>query len=167
MSDVMERPSVVPLKPPAARAPSVLEQRPILERELADLKQRIAETALAAYEGKPDGRKHLAVLHDEIRVVTFQLEVNAAAHQLAQRLDREAVANWFATLQENPKAAIEGTSRKECCRRCTEEHGCAITGGLACGHPILIGGVGPALMGNPKVRTMFKEAAAKVGRTYR
>ncbi|MEH2570259.1 hypothetical protein [Bradyrhizobium sp. AZCC 2289] len=112
MSDVMEKPKAIPRTPPAARAPGVLAQRPALERELVDLKLRIAEATLAAYEGKPDGRKNLAALHDDIRTVAAQLEGNAAAHELAQRLDRAATAAWFAALQENPKAAVEGITKK-------------------------------------------------------
>jgi hypothetical protein len=163
MGDVMDRPRTIPMKPPAARAPAVLEQRPVLERELSDLKQQIAERTLAAYEGKPDGRKNLAALHNEIHTVVCQLEGNAAAHQLARRLDREAVAAWFAVLQENPGAAIEGIEKKKCCRRCSEASGCTITGGLGCGHPVLVGTVGPALMGNPRVRAVFKAAGEKLG----
>jgi hypothetical protein len=160
----MEKPKAIPRTPPAARAPKVLEQRPVLERELADLKLKVAETALASYEGAPNGRKNLAALHDEIRNVTFQLEGNAAAHDLARRLDREAVAGWFGDLQANPEKAVEGITKKECCKRCTEQHGCTITGGLQCGHPVKVGTVGPALMGNPKVRAVFTAAAEKVGR---
>jgi hypothetical protein len=163
MSDVMERPKAIPRTPPAARAPKVLEQRPAIERELADLQARIAETTLAAYEGKPDGRKNLAALHDEIRTVTFQLEGNAAAHELALRLDREAKAGWRANIEAaNPKKMVAGITKKGCCGMCSEEHGCVITG-LQCGHPITVGSVGPRLMANPKVRALFKAAAEVLG----
>jgi hypothetical protein len=162
MSDVMDRPRTIPMKPPAARAPAVLQQRPGLERELADLKQQIGQTTLAAFEVKPDGRKNLMALAGEIHTVTFQLEAAGAAHQLAKRLDAEAVAAWFAALQDNPKAAVEGITKTECCKRCTEAHGCAITGGLQCGHPVAVGSVGPALMGNPKVRAVFVAASTKL-----
>jgi hypothetical protein len=164
MSDVMERPTKsIPRTPPAARAPKVLEQRPALERELSDLKQRIAETVLAAYEGKPDGRKNLAALHDEIRTVTFQLDGNVAAHELAQRLDGQAKAGWRADIEAaDPKKMVAGIAKKTCCRMCSFEHGCVITG-LQCGHPITVGTVGPRLMANPKVRALFKAAAEVLG----
>src|ERR1700682_2291268 len=124
----MGKHETIPTKPPAARAPAVLEQRAAIERELADLKLQTAETALAAYENKSGGRERLASLDAKIRACTFQLDCCVAAHELGFRLDAEAVAAWKADVRADPKRAIEGITEKECCRRCSAEYGCAITG---------------------------------------
>jgi hypothetical protein len=153
--------NIVPMKPPAPRAPAVLEQRPALERELADLKQQIAEIALSAYEGKAGGRENLAALDSKIRARAFQIECNGLAHALALRLDREAVAAWRANLQANPKKAVEGITKTDCCRRCSFELGCAISG-EACAHPIKVRGVSPGLRGDPKIRALFNAAAEEI-----
>jgi hypothetical protein len=153
--------NIVPMKPPAPRAPAVLEQRPALERELADLKQQIAETALAAYEGKSGGRENLAALHSAIEVCKFQIDCNQEAHALAVQNDRDAVATWRAKLQANPKQAVEGITKTDCCRRCSLELGCAISG-EACAHPIKVRGVSPGLRGDPKIRALFNAAAEEI-----
>jgi hypothetical protein len=151
----------VPMKPPAPRAPAVLEQRPALERELSDLKQQIAETALAAYEGKAGGRENLAALHSAIEVCKFQIDCNEGAHALALQIDRDAMATWRAKLQANPQKAVEGITKKDCCRRCSFELGCAISG-EACAHPIKVRGVSPGLRGDPKIRALFNAAAEEI-----
>lgn len=157
----MRKPPAVPDKPPAPRAPAVPNLRPSLERELSDLKLQIAERALAAYEQGGDGRQKLADLDAQIRAVSFQIECNAAAHQLAQRLDREAVIAWRDQVQADPKLAIEGITKDKCCRRCCEATGCIITG-EGCGHPIKVGSVGPRMMGNQVVRAVFKAAVERL-----
>jgi hypothetical protein len=145
MSDVMEKPKAIPRQPPTARAPKVLAQRPALERELADLKLQIAETTLAAYEGKPGSRDSLIALDANIRAVTLQLDSNTAAHELALRLDREAKAGWRAGIEAaDLKKMVAGITKKGCCGMCSDEHGCVITG-LQCGDPITIGTIGPRL----------------------
>jgi hypothetical protein len=153
---------IVPTEPPAPRAPAVLEQRPTLERELADLKSQIAETALAAYE-RSDGRENLAALAMKIRACEFQIECKASAHDLAIRLDRESVAAWMATVQADPKKAVEGITKDSCCRRCSADHGCVISGGGACTHPIKVGHINPGLQANAGVRDVYKAAAQKLG----
>jgi hypothetical protein len=163
MSDVMEKPKAVPTRPPAARAPKVLEQRPALERVLADLKLQIAETTLAAYEARPGSRDSLIALDANIRAVTLQLDANAAAHELALRLDREAKAGWRADIEAaDPKKMVAGITKKGCCGMCSEAHGCVITG-LQCGHPVTVGTIGPRLMADPKVKALFKAAAEVLG----
>jgi hypothetical protein len=150
-------------EPPAPRAPAVLEQRPALERELADLKQQIAETALAAYEGKSDGREKLAALDAKIRACAFQLDCNGLAHEHALRLDHQAVESWKATIQTMPpEQIIAGISVKDCARLCSEEHGCVITLGQQCGHPVKSGVLPPRLQGNPAVRRVYVAATAKL-----
>jgi hypothetical protein len=156
----VSRPTL-PAAPPAARAPSVLEQRPALERELVDLKFQIAERALAAYEGAPEGRERLAALVSDIRTIEFQIEANGLAHELAKGLDRDAAAEWRRQVEADPEQATEGITKKKCCGLCSEPTGCIITGD-ACAHPILVGGVGPRHQGNPAVRKLFAAAAKKL-----
>jgi hypothetical protein len=159
--------AIVAAEPPGPRAPSVLEQRPALERELADLKQRIAETTLAAYEGKPDGRKNLAALHDQIRIVTFQLEGSAAALELAQHLDQAALSAWKAAVQMlPPEEIVDGITKEACCRRCIG--GCAITAADPysgpCGHPVLVGALElNRYRDNPKILAIYDAACRKLG----
>jgi hypothetical protein len=150
--------ATLPARPPAARAPAVLEQRPALERELADLRLQVAERALAAYEGKPEGREKLAALNEAIRTIEFQIESNGLAHELAKGLDRDAAAEWRRQVEADPDQATEGISRKACCELCRETTGCVITGD-ACAHPILVGGVGPRHQGNQAVRDLYRAAA--------
>lgn len=138
----------------------MLAQRPALERELADYKQGVAEAALLAFEGA--GREGIADLDGKIRAVSFQLDAIDLAHALAQRLDAEAVAAWRSAVQANPKIAVEGISKTECCKRCGPDHGCIITG-QACAHPIGVGSVGPALMANENVKAVFLAAVEKLG----
>jgi hypothetical protein len=152
--------TAVALSPPPPRAPAVLKQRAALECELAGLRLQIAVTALAAFEG--GGREQLAALEATIRTVSFQHEAQAAAHELAERLDRGAVAAWRAEVQSDPNIAIEGITKTTCCRRCSEQHGCTITG-AQCGHPIFVGGVGPRLMADETVRNVYRAAMKKLG----
>jgi len=156
----------LPMKPPPPRAPAVIEQLPALELELADMKQQIAETSLAAYQGKAGGRENLAALHSAIEVCKFQIDCNQAAHGLALQNDRDAVAAWRATLQANPKKAVEGVTKTECCRRCSFELGCAISG-EACAHPIKVKGVSPGLRSDTKIRALFTAAAEEIKMLHR
>jgi hypothetical protein len=150
-------------EPPAPRAPAVLEQRGAIECELANLKLQIAETALAAYVGKADGRERLAALDAEIRACAFQLESNGLAHELALRLDREAVETWKATIQAMlPEKIIAGITAKDCCRLCSAEHGCVITSGGQCAHPVKIGVLNPHSSGVPAIRAAYVAATAKL-----
>ncbi len=151
----------LPVEPPSPRAPAVLEQRAGLERELSDLKQQIAETALAAYEGNSGGRDGLTALEAKIRACSFQIDCNAAAHELAARLDRDAVSAWMADVQADPEQAVEGLTKTECCRRCSPEYGCVITG-QACAHPIKVGTINPRLRDKPVIRAIFKAASEKL-----
>jgi hypothetical protein len=177
MSDVLERPDTVPMKPPAAskstvpvappapRAPAVLEQRPALECELANLRLQVAEKALAAYEDRGAGRDKLAALDAAIHACAFQIECNTLAHDLALRIDREAVAAWRSQVQADPERAVEGITKEKCCRRCTSDTAGCIISGDVCMHPIKAGnGSLPArLQGNPVVRAVHQAAAEKLG----
>jgi hypothetical protein len=159
----MGRHEKIATEPPAPRAPAVLEQRDAIERELADLKLKVAETALAAYEGKSDGRERLAALDAEIRACAFQLDCNELAHALALRLDHEAVAAWKTSIYAMPpENVIAGITAKDCCRLCSAEHGCVITAGGQCAHPVKIGVLDPHSRGVPSIRAAYQAATAKL-----
>jgi hypothetical protein len=143
---------------PAARAPAVLAHGPALERELSDLKQQVAERALAAYEGNADAREKLAALVANIRTIEFQIECNGQAHKLAQDLDRAARTDWRRQIEAESALATAGVTRKKCCTLCSEAKGCIITGD-ACAHPVLVGGVGPRYQSNEPVRDLYRAAA--------
>ncbi|UPJ69887.1 hypothetical protein [Bradyrhizobium sp. 187] len=149
----------LPKNPAAPRAPAVLDARPALERELADLQLQVAERALAAYEGGTAERTKLAALVSAMETITFQLEANVLAHGLAMRLDREAVAEWRQQVEADPVEATAGITRTRCCSTCSEKNGCIITRGEQCAHPITVGGVGPRRQGDQVTRTLFQKAA--------
>jgi hypothetical protein len=138
------REQIIPLDPPAARAPAVLERRGALERELADLKLQIAEKALDAYERRPDGRESLAALDAKIRACAFLIDCYAAAHELAARRDDQAIVTWKAEVQTlEPEEIVAGISKELCCHRCQpgSPGGCVITAsaphsGGVCSHPV-------------------------------
>ncbi|WP_441232686.1 hypothetical protein [Bradyrhizobium sp. 1200_D9_N1_1] len=150
----------LPRTPAAPRAPAVIRRLPALERELADLKLLLAERVLAATEGAPGARERLVALVSDIRALEAAVEANGLAHELAQRLDREAVAEWRLQVEADPVAATEGITKKACCGMCSEAHGCVITRGEQCAHPVTVGGVGPRRQGDPVSRKLFQTAAA-------
>ncbi len=86
------RPRAIPDRPPAPRAPAVLEYLETSLAVLAEFELEIAEKALAAAEGRPGGKRDLAELHEKIQAAEFRDFCNAKAHALAMRLDREAVS---------------------------------------------------------------------------
>jgi hypothetical protein len=146
---------------PAPRAPAVLEQRAVLERELSDLKQQIAETALAAYEGKSGARDDLAALDAKIRACAFQIDCNAAAHELALRLDLEAAAAWRAAFLALPsEQLIAGITLKTCCKLC-DVGLCVISGTGRCLHP-RDGNIPVALESDLRIRQVYRMAAEKL-----
>jgi hypothetical protein len=155
---------ILPAAPPAPRAPAVLAQREAGVLELAALNAEIAERALPAIEGKPGGKEALTALHDKIRAATFEIDCNAAAHALAVRLDREAVAGWRAAIDAAPaELAVAGVTKTACCRMCGSEHGCIITAGAECAHPILVGSMNARHQGNSPIRQRHLAAAKKLG----
>lgn len=152
----------VPSHPPAARAPAVLERRPALETELAALNSQIGETVLLAYEGLPGAEEKAAELDVQIRALNFKIEHNSAAHAFAVQADKKGAAEWRAQVEAmDPAKAIEGITKKECCRRCSEVFGCVITG-VECAHPILIGQMSPRHQDKPAIRAMYRAAAGKL-----
>jgi hypothetical protein len=147
--------------PPPHRAPAVLEQRAVLERELSDLKQQIAETALAAYEGNSGGRDGLAALDAKIRACVFQIECNGLAHELALRLDLEAAAARRAAILALPsEQLIAGITAKACCKLCDGDL-CVISGTGRCLHP-RDSNIPAALESDLRIRQVYNVAAEKL-----
>jgi hypothetical protein len=145
----------------APRAPAVLLRRQASEQELAALNAEIGERALAAIEGKAGGKENLAALHDRIRAVTFEIECNAAAHELALLLDQEAVDDWRDSVRAMPvEEIVAGISTTECCRLCSPETGCVISG-LECAHP-KNGALNRRYQGNSGVRRVYVAACKQL-----
>jgi hypothetical protein len=152
---------ILALEPPAPRAPAVLEQRAGLELELAALRQQIAVSALAAYEFKSDGRERLAALDARIRACAFQIDCNAAAHELALRLDMEAAAaRQAAILALPPEQLIAGITAKACCKLCAVGL-CVISGTARCLHP-RDGNIPVALQNDRRITDVYSMAAEKL-----
>jgi hypothetical protein len=149
----------LPKNPAAPRASAVVARKPVLERELADLRLQVAERVLAATESVPGARERLVALVSDIRAIEFAIEANGLAYDLARRLDREAVADWRQKVEADPVEATAGITRTKCCGMCSELHGCVITRGEQCAHPVLVGGVGPRRQGDPTTRKLFEAAA--------
>jgi hypothetical protein len=159
----------VPAVPPPSRVPAVLQRRQVIERELIEFKLQIDEMVLACVEGHPDGRKNLAALLEKIRTAEFEIECLPLARDLAERLDKIAVAAWRAEVQTlNPHEIIAGLTKHDCCDRCT--NGCVILGGdatadqNACSHP-RHGELDNRYADNPQVQKVFAVAFAKVNPT--
>jgi hypothetical protein len=165
------RETMVPIEPPAQRAPAVLSRLRAAQRELVDLKLRIPECALAAAEGKPGAREALAALHRGITAIAFEIECSPDARFLAERLDASALAAWRANIQTLPiEQIIDGITRDQCCRRCSTAGACVITGANPyagpCGHPVLVGALEKqSYRDNPKIQAVFAAACAKLGLT--
>jgi hypothetical protein len=151
-------------RPPAPTADKVLEQRAAKERELAELEAKIGATAYAATVAGKSGTDALAALHSRIQAAQFQIDCNAAAHAHAIEVDKASVADWWQRVHALPaEEAIEGISKTECCRRCSPELGCVITGS-ECANPLKTGwNLNPRHQGNPVVRRLHKAAAQKLG----
>jgi hypothetical protein len=150
---------IITTKPPAPRAPAVLEQSAVLEHELSGLQQQIAEKALVAYER--GGRDGLAALHQKITAVTFQIDCNSAAHSLALRLDLEAAAAWRAAfLAQPPEHLIAGITAKTCCKLC-DVNLCVISGTGRCQHP-KDSNIPAAFQSDLRIRQVYHTAAEKL-----
>ena len=160
---------IVLADPPAPRAPAVVARKMIAERELTDLKLEIPERVLAVAEGKPGARENLAVLQQKIAAVTFEIEHNRQARDLAARLDEEAIGTWKAAVQTlDPEEIVAGIAKDGCCHRCGGGFGCVITGAdvlaLQCAHPLIVGAlVLNRYRDNPKIQAVYAAACAKLG----
>jgi hypothetical protein len=161
--------TIIPDKPPEARAPAVTEHLQACKRTLAALEAQIPAAALAAALGEPDGTENLAALYQKIAVTKFQIENYPAARLLAERLDQEATVAYVAAVQTlSPSEIVEGLTKETCCRRCIPGISCAITASdLAsgtCQHP-LIGGALDQLRyrSSPKILALYDSACRKLG----
>jgi hypothetical protein len=154
----------VPTEPPAPRAPTVLEHLQTNRQSLAALEIRIAEIALAAVEGRADAKADLAALHGQIATAAFQIDCSGRAHELAMRLDEQAIIDWKAAVQAMPpEKIVAGISKTDCCNMCRTDTGCVISG-AGCAHPIKIGSLSPGQQGNPTIRNVYVAACRKTGR---
>jgi hypothetical protein len=162
--------TIIPLDPPAARAPAVIARLRIAERELSDLKLQVPERVLAVAEGGPGAKEALAALHQKITATAFEIECSGPARELAARLDQNALVAYRAAIQTLPvEQIIEGISKEGCCRRCSGAGRCVITGadpleGGACAHPILTGALElNSHRDNPQIQRVYTAACAKLG----
>jgi hypothetical protein len=155
---------IVSTEPPAPRAPGVLVYLDASKRVLAGLETEVAEAALAAAEETPGAQEKLALLYGKIGVAKFEIDSNAKAHDLAQRLDRQAVEDWKTAIQAMPpEKIIAGITASSCCRLCSADTGCVITAGQNCAHPVKTGVLPVRLADNPAIRKIFAAACAKTG----
>lgn len=159
----------IPDKPPASRAPAVIEHLQIAKRTLVALEQEIPRQLLAVAEGHPGAAEGLVSLHQKITVTKFQIENYSATRQWAERLDQEATLAWKAAVQTMPaEQIVEGVSRVACCKRCIPGISCAITGSDLlsgpCQHP-LIGGALDQLRyrDSEKIQAIYDTACRKLG----
>jgi hypothetical protein len=159
---------IIPDKPPAPRAPKVLERLQISKRTLGELEGEIPRLLLAALEGRPGSGDELAALRESIAAVQFEIENNGRARDLAAHLDQEAIAAWRQAIQTlPPEQLVDGVTRDGCCRRCGPA-GCVIVGSdpmaRECAHPVISReGLKARYHGNPKIVAVFEAAAAKLG----
>jgi hypothetical protein len=160
---------IVPVEPPAPRAPTVLEHLQVSKRNLVALEAEIPGLLLAVAEERAGAKEGLAILREEIAAAKFAIEHSAKARELAERLHDEAVVAFKASVQSLPVAEIiDGLTRDSCCRRCIRGTGCAITGSdpLAgpCQHPVLVGALElHRYVDNPRIQEIYAAACVKLG----
>jgi hypothetical protein len=144
MNDVMERPGIVPMKPPAPLKPTVLAHRRTLELERDALRAGAIELAVASATGDLGARNTLAALPAKLAALQFEIDLSHQAQELAHGQDAAAETAWRAAIQAmEPEEIIAGIGRESCCGRCMPglPGGCVLTAGApysgaACGHPV-------------------------------
>jgi hypothetical protein len=144
MNDVMERPDIVPMKPPAASWPTVLAHRRTLELERDALRAGAVELALASARGDLSARSTLAALPAKLAALQFEIDLSHQARERAYAEDAAAETAWRQTIQGmEPAEIIAGIGKEMCCRRCTPGivGGCVIAAsvphaGSTCWHPV-------------------------------
>jgi hypothetical protein len=157
------RPKSIPSSPPEARAPSVLAYLEASKPKLEALQQQVAELALAAAEGVSGGRGRLVALCWKIRAVQFEIDSNAKAHELALELDEQAAQEWRDSVQAmEPEKLVAGITSTRCCRRCTGDHGCVITAGGQCAHPVSCGRLPVQFSSDTKARQIYAAATEAI-----
>jgi hypothetical protein len=132
------------LKPPAPTAMAVRAHRRTLELERDALRAGAAALALASARGDQSAREALAALPARHAALTFEIDLNGEAVELAQNEDAAAEKVWRAAIQTLPvDEIIAGISPDSCCRRCTpgSPGGCVLSGGArfagsSCYHPV-------------------------------
>jgi hypothetical protein len=144
MSDVMERPDIVPMKPPAPTKPAVLAHRKTLEMERDALRAGAVALALASATGDRGARKALAALPAKLAALQFEIDLNHEARELAEKEDAAAQVTWRAAIQTmDPVEIVAGIGKDSCCGRCMPgiPGGCVLTAsaphaGSTCSHPV-------------------------------
>lgn len=142
MSDVMERPDILPMKPPAPIWPSVLAHRKKLEIERDTLRDGASELAFKAAKGDSEAQAALAAIPAKQAMLQFEIDQNHLAVELAMKQDSDAEVAWRAAVQLlDPEEIISGIGKDSCCNRCQPGGFCVITAGFPyagaqCGHPI-------------------------------
>jgi hypothetical protein len=159
---------IIPTEPPAPRAPTVLKHLQTSKRALVALEGEVPALLLAVAEERPGAKEGLAALREEIAAAEFEIEHNAKARELAERLDEQAIAAFKAAVQTlSLEEIVEGISKDQCPRRCAARVGCVITGAdpLAgpCAHPVLVGSLElHRYRDNPQICAVYAAAAAKL-----
>jgi hypothetical protein len=131
---------IIPDKPPAPQAVTVVKHFEACKRTLAVLELKIPETAFAAAVGKPGAKQSLVALRQQIAALKFEIEHHPKARALAERSDEQAIVDWRAQVQTlPPEQIVDGIGREVCPRLCGAGGGCVISGSDAlsgpCCHP--------------------------------
>jgi hypothetical protein len=160
--------TIVPIEPPAQRAPAVIAHLQTCRRALAAAEQEIPGLLLAVAEARPRADRNLAALREKIAAAQFVIEHHAKARERAEQIDREAAVAFKADVQKMPPDQIlAGITKDACPRRCIAG-GCAITGSDefagTCQHP-LIGGALDQLRyrASPHIMRLYGIACEKIG----
>ncbi|MEH2546657.1 hypothetical protein V1283_003302 [Bradyrhizobium sp. AZCC 2262] len=102
-----------------ARAPAVSERLDCALGILAELEEQVAEFALEAAERKPGGAEKLAGHRAKIDSAKTAVDELRAAHRLAAKLDRQAVAAGAIAMRAEQMAAFKSyvSSREKAMKR--------------------------------------------------
>jgi hypothetical protein len=144
MNDVMERPGIVSMKPPAPTKPTLLAHRRTLELERDALRAGAVELALASAKGDVEARNTLAALPAKLAALQFEIDLSHQAQEMAHEIDAAAQTAWQAAIQRmKPEEIIAGIGKDSCCGRCMPGvgGGCVLTAGApfpgsVCSHPV-------------------------------
>jgi hypothetical protein len=137
----------VALNPPVPTGKLVLAHRKKLEVERDGLRANAAELALKAALGDGAAQAELASIPGKHAALTFEIDMNAAAHDIAKQRDGEAEIAWRKSLQDlPPEVLLTGLNKYECPHLCQSgiAGGCVLGGGSprcgsTCWHPTRLG----------------------------
>jgi hypothetical protein len=146
LEQIVSDPDAV-LDPPASTAKLVLAHRKRLEVERDGLRTGAAELALKSVQGDAAAQAELAAIPARHAAVTFEIDMNAAAHEIALKNDSDAEIACRKSLQDLPtEVLLAGLNKDECCRLCQPgiTGGCVLGAassrcGSTCWHPIRFG----------------------------